>query len=172
MLLSGLGLLLCLAVHLLALTGSLPSMQNLLTEDTQTLIPMVMVGGIFAVWFPAVLIAQRINNGNRLKFSWKKVLVGCPKWMSYTAYALFAYAIASFLFIVSSGNMDDAQGVRAFSGHGMMFYGLAFCIFFSSWKLPHLLRTQHCPAGHEISHDDRFCPLCGLPTAQSGQDGR
>ena len=171
MLLSALGLLLCLAAQLIALTGYLPTVQNLLDEDAQTLAPMILVGGIFVVWIPAVLIAQRINNGNRLKFSWKKVLVGCPQWMVYTAYSLFAYAIVNFLLIVASGHMDNTQGVRAFTGHGMVFYGMAFCIFFSSWNRPQLLRSHHCPAGHEVSHEDRFCPLCGLPTAQSGQDG-
>ena len=129
-----------------------------------------MTIGIFAVWMPAVLIAQRINNGNRLKFSWKKVLAGCPSWMSYTGYGLFAYAIGNFFLSISHEQMNDQQGLRAFSGHWMMFYGLAFCIFYSSWQRPFLLRTKHCPAGHEVAHDDEFCSLCGLPTAQSGQD--
>jgi hypothetical protein len=55
-----------------------------------------MTIGIFAVWMPAALIAQRINNGNRLQFSWKKVLAGCPTWMRNTAYAVFIYAFANF----------------------------------------------------------------------------
>lgn len=171
MLLSGLGLLLCLSVQLIALTGHFSWLQDLLDEDQQIHASMVMVGGIFVVWCPAVLIAQRINNGNRLTFSWKKVLVGCPQWMVYTAYAVFGYAILNFLLVVIGGNIDDGRGARVFSGHAMVFYGLAFCIFFSSWNRPHLLRTHLCPAGHEISHEDKFCPLCGLPTAQSGQDG-
>ena len=171
MLFAGLGLLACLSIHLIALTGHLSWLQGFLSEENQTLASMVMVGGIFVVWLPAVLIAQRINNGNRLNFSWKKVLAGCPQWMVYAAYTMFGYAILSFLLIVTSGDIDDARGVRVFSGHAMMFYGLAFCIFFSSWNLPRLLRTHRCPAGHEVSHEDKFCPLCGLPTAQSGQDG-
>ncbi len=171
MLLSGLGLLLCLSVHLIALTGHLSWLQGLLDEDMQISASMVMVGGIFVVWIPAVLMAQRINNGNRLKFSWKKVLEGCPQWMVYTAYAVFGYAILNFLLIVGSGHMDESRGVRVFSGHAMVFYGMALCIFYSGWNRPQLLRTHHCPAGHEVSHEDKFCPLCGPPTAQSGQDG-
>ena len=72
MLISGLGLLLCACVNLLALTGQLELLTSLLNEDQQTNLSVALGGGIFVVWIPAVLIAQRINNGNRLKFSWKK----------------------------------------------------------------------------------------------------
>ena len=170
MLIAGLGLALSLLAHLFALTGSSDRFAALLSEDQMGQLMTGMTLGIFVVWAPAVLIAQRINNGNRLKFSWKKVLAGCPIWMSYTGYGLFAYAIGNFFLSISHEQMNDQQGLRAFSGHWMMFYGLAFCIFYSSWQRPFLLRTKHCPAGHEVAHDDEFCSLCGLPTAQSGQD--
>lgn len=171
MLLSALGLLLCAIIHLMAWTGHLPALQEHLSEEMQEQVSVVLGAGIFAVWLPAVLIAQRINNGNRLKFSWKKVLVGCPPWLTYAAFAVFAYAFLNFFLVIGNRDIDNAQGVRAFTGHGMMFYCLAFCIFLSSWNRPQLLRTQQCPAGHDVGHEDRFCPLCGLPTSQSGQDG-
>lgn len=170
MLISGLGLLLCACVNLLALTGHLELLTSLLNEDQQTNLSVALGGGIFVVWIPAVLIAQRINNGNRLKFSWKKVLAGCPDWMRYAAFTIFGYAIVNFLAVISNSSVDNEQGVRAFTGHGMAFYAMAFSIFFSSWNRPGMLSTRYCPAGHEVSHDDQFCSLCGLPAAQTGQD--
>lgn len=96
MLIAGLGLSLSLLMHLFALTGSSDRFAALLSDDQIGQLMAGMMLGIFLVWAPAVLIAQRINNGNRLKFSWKKVLAGCPTWMRYTGYGLFAYAIGNF----------------------------------------------------------------------------
>ena len=170
MLLAGLGLLCSVTLHLASLTGHATQMQNLLTEDMQFRVMTSITAGIFVVWLPAVLIAQRISKGNRLKFSWKDVLAGCPQWMSYAVYGLFAYAFINFFLSISTREMDSQQGLRTFSGHWTLFYGMALCIFFSSWRRPSLLRTRHCPAGHEVAHNDQFCSLCGLPAVQSGQD--
>lgn len=167
---SGLGLLCSVSLHLATLTGHLEQLQNLLTEGMQYRVKGGITAGIFLMWVPAAMIAQRINQGNRLKFSWKKVLAGCPPWMIYTAYGLFAYAFANFFLSLSVGRVNGQQGLRAISGHWMIFYGLAFCIFFSTWRRPSLLRTQRCPAGHELMQDAAFCPQCGLPATQSGQD--
>lgn len=98
------------------------------------------------------------------------MLAGCPDWMRYAAFTIFGYAIVNFLAVISNSSVDNEQGVRAFTGHGMAFYAMAFSIFFSSWKRPGMLATRYCPAGHEVSHDDQFCSLCGLPAAQTGQD--
>ena len=170
MLVAGLGLLLCALANLLTWSNQFETVMNLFNEELQTGISMALVGGLFAVWIPAVLIAQRINNGNCLNFSWKKVLAGCPDWMRYAAFTIFGYAFISFMLVVASPGMDDEKGVRAFTGHGMAFYAMAFSIFFSSWARPGMLRTRHCPAGHEVAHEDKFCALCGLPAAQSGKD--
>ena len=166
MCIAGLGLLMCAGVHLLALTGQLSAITSWLGEDLQMALSAALGAGIFVVWVPAVLIAQRINNGNRLNFSWKKVLAGCPSWMRNTAYAVFIYAFANFFLGIAGGMTAQQHGLRVFSGHWMIFYGMAFCIFFSSCNLPSMLKTRHCPAGHEVGHGDNFCPVCGLPAAQ------
>ncbi|MEX8194358.1 hypothetical protein [Comamonas guangdongensis] len=169
MLVAGLGLLLCALAQLAAIAGLLPSLQSHLSESVQTAAATILGGGIFAVWFPAVLLAQRINSGGRAKFSWKQVLAGCPPWMIYAVYGIFAYALVNFLLAIASRDTDMAKGVRLFSGHAMVFYGAAFCIFFSSWRRPDLLRTRCCPAGHEVAHEDRFCPVCGLAVTQGAE---
>ena len=172
MLLSGLGLLCSITLHLAALTGYATQLQGLLTEDMQSTVMTSITVGIFVVWVPAVLIAQRINNGKRTQFSWKEVLAGCPQWMIYAAYGLVAYAFINFFASIATRETGSQQGFRAISGHWMLFYGMALCIFFSSWKRPSLLRPRYCQGGHEVAHNDQFCSLCGLPAEQSGQDER
>lgn len=69
MLLSGLGLLCSMTLHLASLTGHATQQQSLLTGDMQLCLMTSITAGIFVVWLPALLIAQRINKGNCLKFS-------------------------------------------------------------------------------------------------------
>jgi len=170
MLVAGLGLLLCALAQLATIAGLLPSIQSRLSESVQMAAAAVLGGGIFAVWVPAVLLAQRINNGGRFKFSWKRVLAGCPPQMIYAVGGIFAYALVNFLLAIASRDTGLAKGVRLFSGHAMVFYGMAFCIFFSSWRRPDLLRTRYCPAGHEVAHEDSFCPVCGLAVTQGAEN--
>ena len=166
LMISGMGFVLSAITHLAALAGQIDALDVHLPKDTLRIFTSVMSMGIFAVWVPAALIAQRINNGNRLQFSWKKVLAGCPAWMRNSAYAIFIYAFVNFFLSIAVG----MTGLRVFSGHWMIFYGMAFCIFFSSWNLPSLLAPRHCPAGHEVAHGNNFCPVCGLPADHSSQD--
>ena len=166
MLISGMGFALSAITHLTALAGQIDTLEAHLPQDILGMFKSAMSIGIFVVWIPAVMIAQRINNGNRLQFSWKKVLAGCPAWMRNSAYAVFIYAFANFFLGIVSGMAKQQHGLRLFSGHWMIFYGMAFCIFFSSWNRPSMLKPRHCPAGHEVGHGDNFCPVCGLPAAQ------
>lgn len=166
MLISGMGFALSAITHLAAFAGQIDVLETHLPQDVLETFTSAMTIGIFAVWMPAALIAQRINNGNRLQFSWKKVLAGCPSWMRNTAYAVFIYAFANFFLGIAGGMAEQQHGLRVFSGHWMIFYGMAFCIFFSSWNLPAMLKIRHCPAGHEVGHGDNFCPVCGLPADQ------
>ncbi|NIF85578.1 hypothetical protein F3J24_19005 [Comamonas sp. Tr-654] len=166
MLISGMGFALSAIAHIAALAGQIDALEMHLPKNALEIFKTAMFIGIFAVWLPAVMIAQHINNGNRLQFSWKKVLAGCPAWMRHSACAIFIYAFANFFLSVAGG----MTGLRMFSGHWMIFYGTAFCIFFSSWNLPSILTPRHCPAGHEVGHGNNFCPVCGLPADHSSQD--
>ena len=55
--------------------------------------------------------------------------------------------------------------ICVFSGHWMLFYGTAFCVFQSAWRQPRLLVRAQCPAGHDVRRGNRYCPDCGLPVA-------
>lgn len=157
MALSATGLALSLSLHLAAWTGHMPGLlQPLAQEHAQ-----VLVVGIFAVWVPAVLIAQRISPGGRTQFSWQRVLAGCPVWGRVAIGLLFAYAFANFFVSIAQARTSEWGRLRAFTGHGMLFYGMALCIFYSVWRMPRLLRPRQCPQGHAVEHQHQFCPSCG-----------
>src|SRR5690606_678263 len=124
--------------------------------------------GIFVVWLPTVLVASRASRGRPQAEFWKSVLSGCPPWMRYAGYALFAYAIANFIwFMVTTGSQPQPEGdappsvVRGFSGHWLIFYGAAFTILFSAYRNPRLLKKLKCSNGHDVLAVDTFCPTCG-----------
>ena len=125
--------------------------------------------GIFVVWFPTVLIGQRMARDTGSRDFWRVVLRGAPSWMKSVLGVLFAYAIGNFvLFIlrarthnVTSGNVASPSVVRGFSGHWMVFYGAAFATIYSALHTPHALEKRTCPNGHTVSPLASFCPTCG-----------
>ncbi len=159
MALAAIGLLLSIGVHIASLLGlQIPGGELVWSLHL----------GIFVVWFPAVLVAARANRGRPHGDYWKTVLSGCPLWMRYAGYALFAYAIANFLwFMATKGSQPhhkgdgDASVIRGFSGHWLVFYGTAFAILYSAYRNPRLLQRQKCPDGHDVSGGDAFCSTCG-----------
>ena len=168
MALAAIGLLLSIGAHIASMLGlPLPSGQ---------LVWSLHVGSV-VVWFPAALVASRAGRGRPQGNVWKIILSGCPSWMRYPGYALFAYAIASFMwFIFTAGSQPQPDGdappsvVRGFSGHWLVFYGLAFAIFLSAYRNPRLLKKWVCSNGHDVLATDAFCPACGGTTQQSWVD--
>ena len=158
--LAALGLYASLATHLLALAGHLP-------PGGKSLFGLHV--GIFVLWVPVALLVLRIHRGRRSLGAWKNVLAGCPPWMRSLTVGLVAYAMVNF-FIAFTG--VDAQlggdkalspGVlRGFSGHWMLFYGVAFAVLYSVYRKPELLRRTRCANGHALAADDRFCATCGI----------
>jgi hypothetical protein len=145
MLISAMGFVLSAITHLAAFAGQIDTLETHLPQDVLEIFTSVMTIGIFAVWMPAALIAQRINNGNRLQFSWKKVLAGCPPGCA-TLPMRSSFTLCQLFLGIAGGMAEQQHGLRVFSGHWMIFYGMAFCIFFSSWNLPSMLKIRHCPA--------------------------
>lgn len=52
--------------------------------------------------------------------------------MSYAVNGLFTYAFINFFLSTSTSEMNSQQGLRTFSVHWMLFYGMELCIFFLS----------------------------------------
>jgi len=164
--LSLLGLFLSLIAHISALAGI----------DLKLGIGVfVLHGGIFLVWFPAVLLAMRLGRGktNAWGFgfsSWKQVLAGCPLWMTYLLIGLFAYVFLNFFLFMKDVPTEHQQGspaspevIRGFSGHWLVFYYAAFAIAYSAFKKPELLGNAACQNGHKAIPTDKYCSECGSP---------
>ena len=154
--LSAIGLLVSLWVHVGAVMGrTVPSAF------------WVLHVGILVVWFPAVLVAQRlVGNANR-KDSWKVVLKGAPDWMRYMVYVFSAYEFVNFMISMgqaSSGGRDtttSAADWRGFSGLWMVFYSAALAILYSAAKT--MESSPRCANGHFASPNAIYCTRCGQP---------
>lgn len=163
LILAALGFAISLVAHLLALAGvGLPSNEA----------RVALLIGIFVVLAPTMLISWKFNPGRRLHLSWKQMLSGCPDWMRYAAYGLFAYAVLNFFLMM--GKLPPRNGispasVRLFSSYCMLFYGLSFCTLYTFYRKPPQLSAIQCPNGHPIAPSDHFCPICGktIPTVSA-----
>ena len=154
--LSAIGLVVSLWVHLGAIMG----------RSVSSFFWILHVG-IFVLWLPAVLVAQRlVGNVNRKDF-WKVILKGSPDWMRYMVYAFFAYALVNFLLFMGkapsggSGVNPPASVWRGFSGHWMAFYSAALAVLYSA---AHMADTApRCANGHLASPNAVYCARCGQP---------
>ena len=118
--------------------------------------------GIFVVWLPAMLASYRLSGGVRGFDYYRYVLRGCPKWMRWAVYGLFAYAFVVFF----SGFLGILTGTpieRLFSGHWMLFYFFAFATLYSAIHA----KDFRCANGHKLIPGARFCPQCGAPLARN-----
>ena len=88
---------------------------------------LVLHPGIILVFAPAVW-RQRTLIPKGSRFSWGKLLRGCPGWMVTNLYLIFAFAMISFVITVAHEPLIE---VRAFSGHWMIFYYASLCIHVS-----------------------------------------
>jgi hypothetical protein len=123
--------------------------------------------GIFVVWFPAVLVAQRlVGNVNRKDF-WKVVLKNAPDWMRYMFYGFFGYALVNFMLFMTkapsggSGANPPAVVWRGFSGHWMVFYSAALAILYSAARSEDI--SLRCANGHAVTSNATYCTRCGQP---------
>jgi len=157
------GLILSLIVHVLSFFGIAIGGQALFFG---------LHGGIFPLWLPVVLIAQRMASGARRKDFWKIALSGCPPWMKYMTYGFFIYALVNFaLFLALSvqhsqpkqfGADVPAFVVHGFSGHWMAFYSAGLAILTTAYRRGISNLQRKCRNGHDIGWNDNFCPTCGL----------
>jgi hypothetical protein len=125
--------------------------------------------GIFVVWFPAVMVAQRqVGNLHRKDF-WKVILTDSPDWVRYLIYGFLAYAVINFMYFFTqapTGHSEDADPPpmvwRGFSGHWMVFYLAALAILYSTAARQNA-ETQRCTNGHPVQPSANFCSRCGQP---------
>jgi hypothetical protein len=156
-LLSGVGLVVSLWVHLGAVMGRRVAPEAFF---------FILHVGIFVVWVPAVLVAQRLVGNVNRKDLWKVVLKDSPDWMRYMVYGFFGYALVNFLLFITkapswgSGN-PPAVVWRGFSGHWMAFYSAALAILYSAARTEDT--SLRCANGHVASPNATYCMRCGQP---------
>ena len=160
--LAALGLILSLFVHVCSLVG----VSTPLAEHAWGLHI-----GIFVVWLPAVVAANRLVRNVKPRDYWRAVLRGCPPWLRGMVYVFFAYAMVNFLLFLaatfaeplagSSGSGTPPAVFRGFSGHWMAFYSAALGILYSAMRAGERGVESRCPKGHPVSPFARFCEECG-----------
>ena len=130
LLLAGLGLLLSLTAHVLALFGK--------TIPGGGLVWTLHIG-IFLVWIPAIILSRRMLRDVRREHHMETVLAACPRWLRLAIKIIFVYGILNFfLFMASTMGHPKPTGtappavIRGFSGHWMIFYGAAFVTFYAT----------------------------------------
>jgi hypothetical protein len=101
MLYAGCGLVLSLTVHILSFFGN---------QFGGNALFMGLHVGIFPLWIPIVLIAQKMSGGARRKDFWKIALSGCPPWMRNMTYGFFIYAIVNFAIFIVLSMMHPQRG--------------------------------------------------------------
>src|SRR5713226_5525214 len=122
--LAALGLALSVVSHVAALFGGVGPLGNRV---------LLLHIGIFFVWLPAALAAQRLARNSAGSHRWKAALRACPSWMRYSLSALFGYAVLNFVLCLAklrSGAPMTSVG-RGFSLHGMVCYEAAAAFLYS-----------------------------------------
>jgi hypothetical protein len=123
--------------------------------------------GIFVVWFPAILVAQRRVGTTRSKNFWKLALKGSPDWMLYAFYVISGYAVLNFIIFMThvspkeSGSSPQPDMGHVFSGHWLIFYSAAFAILYSAAVSANA--GPRCMNGHLLPPGETTCPECGQP---------
>jgi len=170
MYLAGIGLVLSVIVHISALLGITPPLGE---------VSWVLHVGIFIVWLPAVIVANRLVKDFKQKDFWKAALRACPKWMKNLTYFFFGYAILNFiLFLVLEAGSGNSKGsgtpstvFRGFSGHWMVFYCVAMAILYSAIHIEQHDAARRCPVGHPVSPSAKFCEECGSKIIETENPG-
>jgi hypothetical protein len=123
------GLLLSICVHIEALFSRQPSSAS-----------WGLHVGVFVVFIPAILVAQKRLGTTRGKDFWKAVTKGSPDGVRYMLYFLFAYAfITGLLSFLQSPpgtvpSRDTAPDWRGVSAIWMVFYWASFAILSSALR--------------------------------------
>jgi hypothetical protein len=71
-------------------------------------------------------------------------------------------------------HVDPGEGttIRGFSGHWLVFYGLAFATLYSVQARPQLLDGVKCPNGHDVDPMAQYCSACGARIARTDAPDR
>ena len=166
MFLAGAGFVASVVAHVASIAGiELPGGRNW----------FVLHAGIFAVWIPAILVMNRFRGRVSKKDIWKTAFAGSPVWMLTALKVIFGYSFVSFFLFVVNAPSHSKQSpvslpaeIRAFSGHWMIFYSVAFATLYSARERPDLLVEKRCSSNHVVSSTAEYCETCGERVRHGG----
>jgi hypothetical protein len=147
------GFICSLVVHLAALLGWEAPMQA-----------FGLHVGIFVVAIPANIAYTLTRPRHQHHWGWQVQFSGCPAWMKYLAYGLFAYAFFNFFSGILGFGFNGGSIMRLFSGHWMLFYWFSFAMLYG--LIHHHATAPRCLSGHIVSAGARFCEKCGQPVLE------
>jgi len=127
--------------------------------------PPVLFIGIFVVWFPTVILMNRLTRDFKQKDVWKAALRGCPPWMRMTLWVFVGGVMATTFLPVAWKGRPGEEGFILFPS---IFYAVSFCTMYSLVKVDRLDAERRCLNGHAISPLAKFCEECGAPVAPEG----
>jgi hypothetical protein len=127
--------------------------------------PPVLFVGIFVVWFPTVILMNRLTRDFKQKDLWKAALRGCPAGMKVGLWIAIGCAVGgTFLVPLASGQRPGITPA-SFELVPIAFYSVSFCVMYSLIHADQVDRIRHCLSGHVISPVAKFCEECGAPAA-------
>jgi|SRR5208337_2813030 len=155
MVLSGIGVLLCLSLYIIGVTGTYP------VPFKQ---PSFLFFGIFVVMFPTVILMNRLTQDFKQKDLWKAALRGCPTWMRAALWVVICCVFAVF-FLPVLFKKSPGDSPQTFVLFPIVFYAISFCVMYSLINVEESDPSRRCLNGHPISPSAKFCEECGAPAA-------
>ena len=162
MVLAAIGVLACFCLHIASFQSG--------PELEKRAIP-VLFPGLFVVWFPTVILMNRMTRDVKQRDLWKAALRGCPPRMKIALWIVIGYAaFATFLlpFLRGSNPGASPSGFLIFPA---VFYSVSFCVMYSVLHVQRFHEGRRCLNGHRISPLAKFCEVCGAPAAPDYMQG-
>jgi hypothetical protein len=148
------GILGCVGVFILGSLGAYELPRNQ---------PPFLFIGIFVVWFPTVILMNRLTRDFKQKDLWKAALRGCPAWMKVGLWIAIGCAVGgTFLVPLASGQRPGSTS-GSFALFPIAFYSVSFCVMYSLIHADQVDASRRCLNGHVISPAAKFCEECGAP---------
>ncbi len=118
--------------------------------------------GIFPLWIPLCILGSRVARKGGYKSNVDPLLKELPAWVRTAVTGLFVYALlnfAYFLFCASQYSKHEVPlylELRGFSGHWIIFYGIAAAGFAG------LARLHRKQKENGVMHSDRSAMLASI----------
>ena len=150
MYLAVLGLLFSLILHISDLLGVIPPAYIRQLDQDYGYLNLGMVVILGASVFAANHAGDKFMPE---KDFMKSYLRGCPKWLKYLPWLLFAYFILFAIIAPHSRSM----GIQINTVMAMPIYAISLVLLYSYFHF----KVRKCPDGHQVPSAAKFCEECG-----------